>query len=469
MPKDTIRSLREAFIAGTDTPSAALGRVFSVIDEKNKDLHAYLEVYEDATEAAKRADEAYAKGDYENKPLLGIPVALKNNILVKGKKATAASRILENYVATYDATVTARLVDAGAIMVGATNLDEFAMGSSTENSAFGPTRNPLDPTRVPGGSSGGSAAAVAMGSVPVSLGTDTGGSIRLPASFCGLIGMKPTYGRVSRSGLIAMGSSLDQAGPFAHTVEDAKLVFDIMKGEDEMDATTYKDSEYPVVPKKETYRVGVPRAFMKGIEPDVLKVFEEAEERLRALGHEIVDVELPMMEEGLAAYYIVMPAEVSSNLARYDGVRYGMHVDQGDLIQDYGATRAKGFGREVKRRILLGTYVLSSGYYDAYYGKAERIRAVMRAELASAFESVDCILTLTAPIPAFRVGEKSDPLSMYLIDIFTVPANLTGVPAISVPAGTVARDGVDLPIGIQFMAPHNGEDRLFDIAEKFVV
>ncbi|MEQ1645077.1 MAG: Asp-tRNA(Asn)/Glu-tRNA(Gln) amidotransferase subunit GatA [Pyrinomonadaceae bacterium] len=465
--KETIRSLREAFIAGTDTPSAALERAFGVIDARNKELNAYLEVYEDAIDAAKRADEAYKKGEHEGKPLLGIPLALKNNILVKGKKATAASKILENYVATYDATVTKRLVDAGAIVIGSTNLDEFAMGSSTENSAFGPTRNPIDPSRVPGGSSGGSAAAVAMGSVPIALGTDTGGSIRLPASFCGIVGMKPTYGRVSRSGLIAMGSSLDQAGPFAHTVEDARLVYEIMKGEDALDTTTYKDSEYPAVEKKEKYRIGVPRAFLKGIEPDVMKVFEEAETRLRNEGHEIVDVDLPMMEEGLSAYYIVMPAEVSSNLARYDGVRYGMHVDQGDLIGDYGATRAKGFGREVKLRILLGTYVLSSGYYDAFYGKAERIRAVMRAELASAFETVDCILTPTAPMPAFRVGEKSDPLSMYLADIFTVPANLTGVPAISIPAGTVARDGVNLPIGIQFMAPHNGEDRLFDIAERF--
>ncbi len=465
---ETISSLREAFIAGTDTPSAALERAFAVITERDPDVHAYLEVYEHARDAAREADAAYGRGEYADRPLLGIPVALKNNILMKGTRATAGSRMLENYVATYDATVTARLVAAGAIVVGATNLDEFAMGSSTENSAFGPTKNPLDTSRVPGGSSGGSAAAVAMGSVPVALGTDTGGSIRLPASFCGLVGMKPTYGRVSRSGLIAMGSSLDQAGPFAHTVSDVRTIMQVIQGQDPLDATTYRDDEYPAVPVKQTYTVGVPRAFLKGIEPDVLRVFEEAEETLRAAGHTIVDVELPMMEEGLAAYYIVMPAEVSSNLARYDGVRYGLHVEGKDLITEYGASRAAGFGKEVKRRILLGTYVLSSGYYDAYYGRAERIRAVMREELASVFASVDCILTPTAPMPAFRVGEKSDPLSMYLTDIFTVPANLTGVPAISVPAGSVSREGNTLPIGIQFMAPHNGEDRLYDIAERFV-
>jgi aspartyl-tRNA(Asn)/glutamyl-tRNA(Gln) amidotransferase subunit A len=463
---ETIQTLRENFLAGKDTPTQALERALSVITAKDSDIHAYLDVYEDARLEAKEADQKYARKDVEQ-PLLGIPVALKNNILVRGKRATAASKMLEHYVASYDATVTARLKNAGAIIVGATNLDEFAMGSSTENSAFGPTKNPLDPTRVPGGSSGGSAAAVAMGSVPVALGTDTGGSIRLPASFCGLVGLKPTYGRVSRSGLIAMGSSLDQAGPFAHTVADAQRVFEVIKGQDPLDATTYTDDEYPDVPLKTTYRIGVPRAFLKGIEPDVMAVFDAALSRLRGLGYEIVDVDLPMMEEGLAAYYVVVNAEVSSNLARYDGVRYGLHVEGKDLKDEYERSRGMGFGPEVKRRILLGTYVLSSGYYDAYYGKAERVRTVMRNELASAFTNVDVILTPTAPIPAFKVGEKSDPLSMYLTDIFTVPANLTGIPAISVPAGTVTRENTPLPIGVQFMAPHNGENRLFDIASAF--
>ncbi|MFM2374415.1 MAG: hypothetical protein RLZZ234_410 [Candidatus Parcubacteria bacterium] len=463
---DTIKSLRTRFLAGEDTPSLALERALAVIASRDVDVHAYLEVYDDARKAAQAADLLYKEGKTE-KPLLGIPVALKNNILVQGKRATAASKMLENYVATYDATVTTRLREAGAIIIGATNLDEFAMGSSTENSAFGATKNPLDTSRVPGGSSGGSAAAVAMGSVPAALGTDTGGSIRLPASFCGLVGMKPTYGRVSRSGLIAMGSSLDQAGPFAHTVEDAETVFGVIQGQDVQDATTYADAEYPEVPQKETYRIGIPRAFMKGIEPDVMAVFDAAIARLRSAGHEIVDVDLPMMEEGLAAYYVVVNAEISSNLARYDGVRYGLHVEGADLKDEYERSRGLGFGSEVKRRILLGTYVLSSGYYDAYYGKAERVRVVMREELAQAFSTVDVILTPTAPMPAFKLGEKSDPLSMYLTDIFTVPANLTGVPAISIPAGTVVRDEVSLPIGIQFMAPHNGEDRLFDIGKKF--
>lgn len=469
MPNDklSIKVMRDAFTLGTDTPSAALERTLAVITEKDTDVHAYLEVYEDVKEQALVADRLYKEGGV-TAPLLGIPVALKNNILVKGKKATAGSKILENYIASYDATVTKRLMDAGAIIVGAVNQDEFAMGSSTENSAFGPTKNPLDLSRVPGGSSGGSAAAVAMGSVPVALGTDTGGSIRLPASFCGLVGLKTTYGRVSRNGLIAMGSSLDQAGPFGNSVADVETVFDVIKGEDSFDATTYKEGTYAEVPLKPTYRIGIPRDFLKGIESDVMKVFEDAEARLVSLGHEIVDVQLPMMEKGLAAYYIVMPAEVSSNLARYDGVRFGLHVDGRDLLDDYERTRAQGFGPEVKRRILLGTYLLSSGYYDAYYGKAEQVRVVMREELASAYEVVDCILTPTAPMPAWKIGEKSDPLSMYLADIFTVPANLTGVPAISLPFGAVSREGKELPIGIQLMAPHDGERRLFDLGKQLL-
>lgn len=466
---DTLQTLRAAFIAGTDTPSAALERAFAIIRARDGDIHAYLEVYEDAREEAKRADERYTKDGENTPPLLGIPVALKNNILMKGKKATAGSKMLENYIAPYDATVTKRLKDAGAIIVGATNLDEFAMGSSTENSAFGPTKNPIDPSRVPGGSSGGSAAAVALGGVPIAIGTDTGGSVRLPASFCGLVGMKPTYGGISRHGLIAMGSSLDQAGIFSLTASDAEIVFNLLSGTDGYDMTAYEKGTYPDVPVKKTYTIGVPYAFLKeGIDPDARALFDEAVARLKAQGHEIVDVSLPHMESGLAAYYIVMPAEVSSNLARYDGVRFGLHVDGNTLLDDYELTRAAGFGREVKRRILLGTYVLSSGYYDAYYGKAEAMRNIMRGELRDAFKTVDVILTPTAPMPAFKIGEKSDPLSMYLTDIFTVPANLTGVPALSIPAGAVERDGVSLPIGIQCMAPHSGEARLFDIAKKFL-
>jgi aspartyl-tRNA(Asn)/glutamyl-tRNA(Gln) amidotransferase subunit A len=461
----TATALIDAFKRGDDTPSKAFERSLACIKEKDGDIHAYLDVYDDCAHQARTYDDMYRAGT-QVPPLAGVPVALKNNILIEGKRVTAASNMLKNYIGSYDATVTKRLKDAGALIVGATNLDEFAMGSSTENSAFGPTRNPLDVTRVPGGSSGGSAAAVAMGSVPIALGTDTGGSIRLPASFCGLVGMKPTYGRVSRYGLIAMGSSLDQAGPFAHTVADAKLAYDIIKGQDANDHTTYSDTAYPEVATKERYRIGIPRAFLATIEPDAQEVFNRACERLTKEGHEIVDVTLPMMAEGLAAYYVVVNAEISSNMARYDGVRYGLRVEGKDLMEEYLETRAQGFGKEVKRRILLGTYVLSSGYYDAYYGKAERVRVHMREELASAFKDVDAILTPTAPMPAFKFGEKSDPLSMYLTDVFTVPANLTGVPAISVPAGEVARDGVSLPIGVQFMTPHNGEARLFDIAHR---
>lgn len=465
--KETITSLRSAFIDGSDTPSHAASRALDVIKDRDGEIHAYLESY-DVIREAEKADALYAEGT-SNQPLLGVPIALKNNILVKGKRATAASKMLENYVATYDATVTKRLTDAGAIIVGATNLDEFAMGSSTENSAFGATKNPLDTSRVPGGSSGGSAAAVAMGSVPVAIGTDTGGSIRLPAAFCGLVGLKPTYGAVSRSGLIAMGSSLDQAGPFTNSVADSKTIFDVIRGVDPLDATTYKPGTYGAVERKNAYRIGVPYAFLKeGIEPDIRAAFDAAIARLIALGHEVVDVSLPYMEKGLAAYYIVMPAEVSSNLARYDGVRYGLHVEGKDLREDYDLSRGQGFGAEVKRRILLGTYVLSSGYYDAYYGKAEAVRTLMRSELAEAWKTIDLVLTPTAPLTAWKFGEKSDPLAMYLADIFTVPANLTGVPAISLPFGTVTRDGKDLPLGIQLMAPHDGEDRLFHIGGQIL-
>lgn len=467
-PRPTIAELSAAYRDGTTTPSAALAEARAVIETRDSEVHAYLDVFDDAVDSAREAEALLKKGD--ERPLLGIPVAMKSNILVEGKRATAASKMLEEYVAPYDATVTKRLRDAGAIFVGATNMDEFAMGSSTENSAFGPTKNPLDTSRVPGGSSGGSAAAVAMGSVPAALGTDTGGSVRQPASFCGLVGLKPTYGAVSRSGLIAMGSSLDQAGTLTNTVADAELLFSVMRGVDPLDATTYPEGTYPDSPRKEGYRVGVPRAFVEheGIDEDVRARFAASLEALSAAGHEVVDVSLPYMERGLAAYYIVMPAEVSSNLARYDGMRFGLHVEGDNLLGDYLATRRAGFGAEVRRRILLGTYVLSSGYYDAYYGKAEQVRTLMREELATAFADVDVVATPTAPTPAFGVGEKEDPLSMYLADIFTVPANLTGVPALSVPMGVVQRDGQDLPVGIQFIGPHAGEDRLFDIGGRFL-
>lgn len=463
----TIAQLRQQFIEGSETPVGALADTMKVINEKDKEIHAFLDVYDDAKAVAESATETFSKKDYESKPLLGVPIAVKNNILVKGKKATGASKILENYIASYDATIIKKLKDAGAVIVGSTNLDEFAMGGSTETSAFGPTKNPHDTSRVPGGSSGGSAAAVAMGAVPIAIGTDTGGSIRQPASYCGLVGIKPTYGAVSRFGLMAMGSSLDQAGVLTNSVADAEVVLNIMKGQDENDMTTIAPDTYPEVPMKETYTIGVPRSFLKdGIDADVMERFEAHLESLKKDGHKIVDIELPLFEAGLAAYYIVMPAEVSSNLARYDGIRYGVRKEGEDLLDTYLESRAQGFGAEAKRRILLGTYVLSSGYYDAYYGKAEAVRTLMREELSKVFSNVDLVITPTAPTPAFKLGEKEDPLSMYRQDIFTVPVNLTGVPAMSLPMGEVDREGKKLPVGVQYIAPHNGEERLFDIGKK---
>ncbi len=462
----TITELRERFIAGTSTPTEVVQQCLDVIAQKDGEIHAFLEVYEDALEEARVATELYKKGG-ELPPLLGIPVAVKNNILIKGKKATAASKILENYTATYDATVIKRLKEAGAILIGSTNLDEFAMGSSTENSAFGPTRNPIDVSRVPGGTSGGSAAAVAMGAAVVALGTDTGGSIRQPASFCGLVGFKPTYGAVSRYGLIASGSSLDQAGALTTSTADTELLFGIMSGLDPMDGTTLPPHTYPESPLKEKYTIGIPRHFLKeGVDEDVMRVFNEHVAFLEKEGHTVVDIELPLFEKGLAAYYIVQPAEVSSNLARFDGMRYGMSVEGENLLDVYEKTRSEGFGPETKRRILLGTFVLSSGYYDAYYAKAEAVRELMREELAETFKKVDTILIPTSPIPAFKFGEKSDPLAMYKADIFTVPVSLAGVPAISLPAGTVEREGSALPVGVQYIAPHGGDARLFDLGKK---
>tara|TARA_B100000745_G_scaffold119718_1_gene77419 strand:- start:12486 stop:13895 length:1410 start_codon:yes stop_codon:yes gene_type:complete len=463
----TIKELREKYLSGETTPEEVIQASFDNIKAKNEEIHAYLHIYEEAVEEANSASKELQTKGGEAAPLAGIPIAIKNNVLIKGKKATGSSKILENYTATYSATIIKKLKAAGAIIIGSTNMDEFAMGSSTENSAFGPSKNPIDTARVPGGSSGGSAAAVAMGSVPVAIGTDTGGSIRQPASYCGLVGFKPTYGAVSRYGLMAMGSSLDQAGPLTNSVADAELVHNTMAGKDSYDMTTIDDDTYPKVEKKEQYKIGVPRDFLsEGVDEDVLEAFEDHLETLREAGHEVVDVSLPLFAKGLAAYYIVMPAEVSSNLARYDGIRYGLSVDGEDLLAVYENTRAEGFGEEVKRRILLGTYVLSSGYYDAYYGKAETVRQMMRIELDKVFDDVDIIATPTTPTPAFKFGEKEDPLSMYRQDIFTVPVNLTGVPAISIPATTVERDGKNLPVGVQYIAPHAGEVRLFDLGKK---
>ena len=433
------------------------------IKKRNKDLNAYLEVFDDVEKQAEAADARRVKG--ESHPLLGIPLAIKDNILIEGRKAGAASKILENYVATYDATVITKLKSAGAVFIGRTNMDEFAHGSSTENSAYDPTKNPHDESRVPGGSSGGSAAAVAAHMALGALGTDTGGSVREPASFCGVVGLKPTYGSVSRSGLIAMGSSLDQAGPLARTVEDAELIFNAIRGKDPLDSTSIENSKLKIENSK---KIGVPRHLLeKGLDADVLQQFEKSLDTLRAKGYEVVDIELPLAGLALAVYYVIMPAEVSANLARFDGVRYGLSLKGENLFDDYAKTRGLGFGAEVRRRIMLGTYVLSSGYYDAYFGKATAARAELAREIAGVLENVSLIATHTTTSPATKLGEKTDdPLAMYLLDIFTVTANLTGNPAISVPMGTVTREGKELPVGIQLTAAHGDESALFTAGKE---
>jgi aspartyl-tRNA(Asn)/glutamyl-tRNA(Gln) amidotransferase subunit A len=430
------------------------------IKATDPDIHAFLEVYDDVLVQATQADARLAQG--ESTPLLGIPIAVKDNILVEGRVASASSKMLETYVATYDATVIQKLKHAGAVFLGRTNMDEFAMGSSTETSAFMQTKNPRDTARVPGGSSGGSASSVAGGMALGALGSDTGGSIRQPAALCGVVGLKPTYGSVSRHGLMAMGSSLDVIGPLTHTVADAETLFSVFRGHDTMDGTTLPDDRARVSPK-EKYTIGVPRAFLAhGVDPDILSAFEAGLDTLRSAGHAVVDIDLPTIAHSLATYYIIMPAEVSANLARFDGMRYGLHVAGASGIDAYAQSRGQGFGREVRRRILLGTYVLSSGYYDAYYGTAMQARARIRADVRTAFETVDAIATPTTPSPAFKLGEKtSDPLAMYLEDIFTVSANIIGIPAMSVPHGTVVREGTTLPVGFQLMAPTLGEETLF--------
>ncbi len=406
-------------------------------------------------------------------PLHGVPVAFKDNMCTAGVPTTASSKILRGYVPPYSATVVTRLEAAGAVMVGKTNLDEFAMGSSTENSALGPTRNPWDLERTPGGSSGGSAAAVASGMVPLALGSDTGGSIRQPAALCGIVGLKPTYGRVSRYGLMAFASSLDQIGPLAHTVADAALAFQVIGGHDRHDATSSSEA-MPDLPAALTgnitgLRVGVPKAFLgEGVDAAVLAAFTEAMQTLAARGAVLVDIELPHAGYGIPVYYLIATAEASSNLARYDGVRYGHRttIERDDtLLTMYERSRDEGFGAEVKRRIMLGTYVLSAGYYDAYYLKAQQVRTLLRQDFERVFASVDVVATPTTPTPAFRLGEKtSDPIQMYLNDIFTVSANLTGLPAISLPCGFSAGR---LPIGVQLTGRMFDEATLLRAADAY--
>ncbi|HQU07710.1 MAG: glutaminyl-tRNA synthase (glutamine-hydrolyzing) subunit A [Parcubacteria group bacterium 21-54-25] len=431
---------------------------------KNDEIFAYLELF-DADNAAIAAAQKRIDAEEDAAPLLcGIPLAIKDNILIEGKTVSAASKMLEQYTASYDATVITKLKESGALFLGRTNMDEFAMGSSTETSAFGATKNPHDRSRVPGGSSGGSAAAVAAHLAIAALGSDTGGSIRQPASLTGVVGVKPTYGAVSRYGLIAMGSSLDQIGPLTKTVDDAEILFDTLRGRDARDATSIPDDLYPAHKTPKTFRIGVPYALLEqGVSADVRARFDETLKALGAAGHRVVDVALPTSAHALPVYYVIMPAEASTNLSRFDGMRYGFSRRGDTLLDDYLLSRSEGFGEEVKRRILLGTFVLSSGYIDAYYRKAHAARTVLTKEYDDAFTEVDVVAVPTSPSPAFRFGEKSDPVSMYVEDIFTVTANLTGMPAISVPMGSVERAGSTLPVGIQFTAPHQAEKLLFAI------
>ena len=461
----TIKKAHEALVAKEFTAVELAQAYLAEIEKRNPELNAYLGVYDDVLEQAKKADERIARGEVSM--LTGIPFAIKDNMLIEGKVVSSASKILEKYVATYDATVIKKLKEAGVVFLGRANMDEFAMGGSTENSAFGVTKNPHDTTRVSGGSSGGSAAAVAGDLALAALGSDTGGSIRQPASFCGIVGLKPTYGSVSRHGLMAMASSLDVIGPMAKTVEDAEIIYNTIKGKDDFDATSVEGA----LTTKEKYVIGVPRDFLKeGVDADVLENFNQSVEKLKAQGFEIKDVSLPTLPYSLAVYYIVMPAEVSSNLARFDGVKYGSLKEGKDLTEDYFLTRGEFFGKEARRRIMLGTYVLSTGYYDAYYGKAGQVRELIKRDFDRVFKEVDVIVTPVSPMPAFKIGEKaSDPLQMYLADIFTVSANLATIPAISVPAGTVLREEKQLPVGLQILGPRFGENILFEIGKKFEI
>ncbi len=466
----TIHELQEKIRSGGVSALQIAESVFLRINAVEDRVHAYIRLMkEEAMAAAARADESIQKGDLQ--PLTGIPIALKDIVCTRGIPTTCGSRILHNFVPPYNATVVEKLAQAGAVFVGKANMDEFAMGSSTETSAFGPTRNPWDLERIPGGSSGGSAAAVAAGECIASIGSDTGGSIRQPAALCGVVGMKPTYGRVSRFGLIAFASSLDQIGPFTRDVEDCAIMMNVLAGYDPKESTSVR-AEVPdyrqfIGRDVQGWRIGIPEEyFIEGIDPEVSAAVRNAVETIRRCGASIVEISLPHTRYCVAVYYIIAPAEASSNLARYDGVRYGFRAaDARDLAEMYQMSRRQGFGAEVKRRIMIGTYALSAGYYDAYYGKASQVRALIRRDFDEAFTKCDAILTPTSPTPAFRLGEKTDdPLQMYLSDIFTISANLAGIPGISVPCGFSASG---LPIGVQFLAGHFEEGKLLQLASAY--
>ena len=448
--------------------------VIDRVREKDGEIGAYLTFDEEgALAAAKAADEARAAGN--DSALLGVPVAIKDLINVKGQPCTCASKMLKGYTSPYDATVIKNLKAAGAVCAGRVNMDEFAMGSSTENSGLGVTRNPYDLTRVPGGSSGGSAAAVGGNLAIAALGTDTGGSIRQPASFCNIVGLKPSYGRVSRFGVTAFASSLDQVGPMTKSVDDAAMLLQVLAGHDEMDGTTPKDPVPDYMKAMEGasmkgVKIGLPKEYydVSGLDPEVKRITDEAIKSCEAAGAELVEVSLPHTEYAMAVYYIIAPAEASANLARFDGVRYGHRSERSDDVFNlYARSRAEGFGPEVKRRIIMGTYVLSSGYYDAYYGRASKVRTLIRRDFEDVFKKVDTLLTPVAPTPAFKIGEVQDPLTMYLNDLFTIPGSLAGNCSMSIPAGFAQTGDVKLPVGVQFICDAYREDSLLRIGKAF--
>lgn len=473
----TISEISNKLASGEVTSQQLVEQTFQRIENVEPKIEAFVNLLKDrALTKAEESDFRIKDGKRLSK-IDGIPISVKDLVCMKGIETTASSNILKNFTPEYDSTVVRKLEDAGAVIIGKTNLDAFAHGSSTENSDFQTTKNPWDLTRVPGGSSGGSAAAVAANESYMAIGTDTGGSIRHPASCCSVVGLKPSYGRVSRFGVIAMASSLDVVGPIAKSSEDAAIILEIIAGQDELDSTT---TNAPVPKYSElldrdlsNFTLGIPKEyFASGMDEDVEKVIKEAIEKFRSLGAKIVDISLPHTDYGLATYYIIQPAEVSSNLSRYDGIRYGRSVLREDknlkLDEVYFNSRGEGFGDEAKRRIMLGTHVLSAGYFDAYYKRALKIRTLVKRDFDQAFEKVDAILTPVAPTPAFKVGEKSDdPVQMYLSDIYTVPINPAGVPAISTPAGFVKREGKDLPVGLQIIGPILKEEVILNIAHQF--
>ncbi|HWR51123.1 MAG TPA: Asp-tRNA(Asn)/Glu-tRNA(Gln) amidotransferase subunit GatA [Bryobacteraceae bacterium] len=470
IPSLTIQAVREGLLARRFSAAELAADALRFAEAENPKTNAYLHLSPERAMAVARAvDDKLARGE-EPGALAGVPVAVKDVILTRGIRTTAGSKLLENYVAPYDATAVVRIEEQGGVIIGKTNCDEFAMGSSNENSAFGPVRNPVAPDRVPGGSSGGSAAVVAQGTAVVSLGSDTGGSVRLPASFCGCAGVTPTYGRVSRYGLIAFASSLDHIGPFARNVRDAATLLEVMAGRDPADST----SAFAPVPhyadamdgNVRGLKIGLPREYFKDLGGDTGALLGRAVEQLTALGCEVREISMPHTDYAVGTYYIIATAEASSNLARYDGVRYGFRSANSETLSDmYRNTRGEGFGEECKRRIMLGTYVLSAGYYDAYYLKAQKVRSLIARDFARAFEEVDAIVTPVSPFPAFRLGEKmADPLEMYLSDIYTLTGSLAGVPCMSVPCG-LTQEG--LPVGMQILTRHFDESGMFRLAEAY--